>query len=180
MQVWPLGWEDPLKKGMAPHFSVLARKIPWREEPGGFQSLGLQELDMTERLMASMLAQMVKNIICWNSNPGCDMVESSWKGLVPWQKGPQRDLSLSFCHRKRHQKECSLLPRKRLSAEPDHASILMLALQSPEVWERNFCCFKLSGLWYFVIAAWTKTMRKPTTKTDSFVYWLLEMWKLLI
>ena len=29
-----LGWEDPLKKGMATHSSVLAWKIPWTEEPG--------------------------------------------------------------------------------------------------------------------------------------------------
>ena len=87
VQVWPLSWGDPLKKGMATHFSVLAWKIPWREEPGGFQSLGLQELDMTERLMASVLAQMVKNTICWSSNPGCDMVESSWRRITSLIKG---------------------------------------------------------------------------------------------
>ena len=31
----PLGWEDPLEKGMATHSSILAWKIPWTEEPGG-------------------------------------------------------------------------------------------------------------------------------------------------
>ena len=30
-----LGWEDPLQKGMATHFSILAWRIPWTEEPGG-------------------------------------------------------------------------------------------------------------------------------------------------
>ena len=30
---------DPLEKGMAPHSSVLAWKIPWKEEPGGLQSV---------------------------------------------------------------------------------------------------------------------------------------------
>ena len=30
-----LGWEDPLEKGMAIHFSILAWRIPWTEEPGG-------------------------------------------------------------------------------------------------------------------------------------------------
>ena len=35
---------------MAPHSSNLAWKIPWTEEPGGLQSLGSQESDMTERL----------------------------------------------------------------------------------------------------------------------------------
>ena len=36
-----LGREDPLEKGMATHSSVLAWKIPWTEEPGGLQSVGL-------------------------------------------------------------------------------------------------------------------------------------------
>ena len=35
-----LGWEDPLEKGMATHYSILARRIPWTEEPGGLQSMG--------------------------------------------------------------------------------------------------------------------------------------------
>ena len=42
-----LGWEDPLEKEMATHSSILAGKIPWTEEPGGLQSMGLQELDTT-------------------------------------------------------------------------------------------------------------------------------------
>ena len=37
-----LGWEDPLGKGMATHSSILAWRIPWTEEPGGLQSMGLQ------------------------------------------------------------------------------------------------------------------------------------------
>ena len=41
-QVWSLGWEDPLKKEMSTHSSILARKIPWREEPGRLQSMGSQ------------------------------------------------------------------------------------------------------------------------------------------
>ena len=36
IQVQSLGWEDPLEKGMATHSSILAWKIPWTEEPGGF------------------------------------------------------------------------------------------------------------------------------------------------
>ena len=35
-----LGWEDPLKEGMATHCSVLAWRIPQTEEPGGLQSMG--------------------------------------------------------------------------------------------------------------------------------------------
>ena len=39
-----LGQEDPLKKEMAIHFSTLAWKIPWTEEPGGRQSKGSQRV----------------------------------------------------------------------------------------------------------------------------------------
>ena len=46
-QVPTLGWEDPLEKGMATHSRILAWRIPWTEEPGGLQSMGLQELDTT-------------------------------------------------------------------------------------------------------------------------------------
>ena len=45
-----LGWEDPLEKGMATHSSILAWRIPRTEEPGGLQSMGHKESDMTERL----------------------------------------------------------------------------------------------------------------------------------
>ena len=41
-QVQSLGWEDPLEKEMATHSSTFAWKIPWMEEPGGLQSMGLQ------------------------------------------------------------------------------------------------------------------------------------------
>ena len=39
-----LGWEDPLEKEMATNSSTLAWKIPWTEEPGGIQSVGLQRV----------------------------------------------------------------------------------------------------------------------------------------
>jgi len=35
--------EEPLEEGMATHFSIVAWRIPWLEEPGGLQSLGLQK-----------------------------------------------------------------------------------------------------------------------------------------
>ena len=43
-RVRSLGWEDPLEKGLATHTSILAWGIPWIEEPGGLQSLGLQRV----------------------------------------------------------------------------------------------------------------------------------------
>ena len=39
-QVQSLGWEDPLKKEMATHSSILAWRIPGMGEPGGLPSLG--------------------------------------------------------------------------------------------------------------------------------------------
>ena len=39
-----------LEEKMATHSNILAWKIPWTEEPGGLQSMVLQELDMTEQL----------------------------------------------------------------------------------------------------------------------------------
>ena len=44
-RVQSLGQEDPLEKGMATHSSVLAWRIPWAEEPGGLQSMGLQRVE---------------------------------------------------------------------------------------------------------------------------------------
>ena len=43
-QVQSLHQEDPLEKEMATHSSILAWKIPWMEEPGGLQSVGLQRV----------------------------------------------------------------------------------------------------------------------------------------
>ena len=40
--VQSLDWEDPLQKGMAIHSNILAWGIPWTEEPGRLQSMGLQ------------------------------------------------------------------------------------------------------------------------------------------
>ena len=41
IQIQSLGWEDPLQKGMAIQSSILARIIPWTEELGGLQSVGV-------------------------------------------------------------------------------------------------------------------------------------------
>ena len=43
-RVRPLGWEDHLEKGLATHSSILARKIPWTEEPSGLQSRGSHQI----------------------------------------------------------------------------------------------------------------------------------------
>ena len=46
LETWvrSLGWEDPLEKEMTTHSSIIAWKIPWTEEPGALQSIGLQRV----------------------------------------------------------------------------------------------------------------------------------------
>ena len=46
LETWvkSLGLESPLEKGMTTHFSILAWRIPWTEEPGGLQSIGSQRV----------------------------------------------------------------------------------------------------------------------------------------
>ena len=69
--VWSLCWQDPLEKGMATHSSVLAWRIPWREEHGRLQAIGSQrvrhdwsDLALTHMplVCASWVAQWVKNL----------------------------------------------------------------------------------------------------------------------
>ena len=50
MWVPSLGGEDPLEEGMATHSSILARRIPWTEEPGGLQSIGSQSRTRLKQL----------------------------------------------------------------------------------------------------------------------------------
>ena len=48
-----MGLEDPLEEGMATHSSLLAWRIPWMQEPGGYSPWGHKESDTIERLTLS-------------------------------------------------------------------------------------------------------------------------------
>ena len=61
--VQSLGWEDPLEKGTAPHSSILAWRIPWTEEPGGYSPWGHREQDTTTRLWQMMRECLSSK--CW-------------------------------------------------------------------------------------------------------------------
>ena len=63
MQVQSLGHEDSLKEGMATHSSILARGIPWTEEPGGLQSIGLQKVGNDRSNLAHMHACIVGSTV---------------------------------------------------------------------------------------------------------------------
>ena len=60
MHVWSLGREDPLAEGMPTHSGILARKIPWTEEPGGLQSIGSQRVgyDWSSRAQQNMSTRL--------------------------------------------------------------------------------------------------------------------------
>ena len=92
---------------MATHSSILAWKIPWIEEPGGLQSMGLQALDTTKPLqfhffMTSLVAQTVKRLptmqetqvqsLDWEDLLEKEMATHSsilaWK--IPWTEEPGR------------------------------------------------------------------------------------------
>ena len=53
VQIQSLGQEDALEEEMATHFSILTWKVPWTEEPGGLQSMGLQRVrhNWTEHIL---------------------------------------------------------------------------------------------------------------------------------
>ena len=73
MQLQPLGWEDTLEEGMTTHFSILAWRIPWTEEPGGLQTAKksqtrLNQLRTAEHIYISTL---------------CDMLYATFRNLCP-------------------------------------------------------------------------------------------------
>ena len=55
--VQSLGWEDSLEKDMATHSSILAWRIPWTEEPGGLQSMGLSDSHSHSHFPCSSLSR---------------------------------------------------------------------------------------------------------------------------
>ena len=71
-----------LEKAMAPHSSTFAWKIPWVEEPGGLQSMGLLESDMTERLPFHFSLSCIGE---GNGNPlQCSCLENPRDGEAWW------------------------------------------------------------------------------------------------
>ena len=58
-RVQSLSWEDTLEKEMATHSSILARRIPWTEEPGRLQSMESQRIGMTEDFQFHLAMRMM-------------------------------------------------------------------------------------------------------------------------
>ena len=90
------GKEDPLEKGMANHFSILAWKIPWMEETDGLRSWSHKELDTTEqrtlsiqnkKLFKKVLSSYLQIIISQKQHyyRGAIFVEPlTWISLLPF------------------------------------------------------------------------------------------------
>ena len=64
--VWSLGRKDPLEKGMATHFSILARRIPWTEEPGRLWSIELHRVRHDPKTVKNCCSKKV-NLLCSSS-----------------------------------------------------------------------------------------------------------------
>ena len=70
VQSW--GWEDPLEKGMASHFNILAWRIPWTEELGGVWFMGVQRVRRN----------WVTSTICIFTLIKCAILFSTFMGLT--------------------------------------------------------------------------------------------------
>ena len=77
-QVWSLGLEKALEEGMAIHSSILAWRIPWREEPGGLKSIGSQRIGHNWSNLACTLGKAMA--------PHSSTL--TWK--IPWMEKPSR------------------------------------------------------------------------------------------
>ena len=95
-QVWALGWEDPLEKGMATHLNILAWRIPWTEELEGLQSMGSQRVGHDWGTSLSLFTFMH-----WRRKwqptpvflPGESQGRGSLAGCHPWGRTVRHDLS---------------------------------------------------------------------------------------
>ena len=75
-----LGWEDSVEKETAPHFSIFAWDIPWRAEPCGLQSKGLQSQTrlMTKHSKLHTHGQKPEG------GPSCESVKASSRIFFPY------------------------------------------------------------------------------------------------
>ena len=102
--VWSLDQEDPLEEEMATHFSILAWRIPWTEEPGGLQSMVLQTVRddwATNNCLLLLLLQELKvsqedRMIHWHlSLTACAEILSSPLGSMLTSLSSQIHLGFS-------------------------------------------------------------------------------------
>ena len=85
-----LGWEDPLEKEMATHWSILAWKISWAEEPGGLQSMGSQRVGHDCATNTDSAWQPRKSRDTWSSG-------QFWLWSTKWNRAKANRVSPREC-----------------------------------------------------------------------------------
>ena len=138
MWVWSLVQEDPLEEGMATHTSILAWRIPWAEESGGIQSMGLQRVrhywSNLECMHAWMIAAAAAKSL--QSCPAlCDPIDGSLPGSsVPGilQARTLEWVAISFSNAWKWKVKVELLSRAWLLSTPWTA-----AYQAPPPFSRQ-------------------------------------------
>ena len=83
-----LDQEDPLEKGMATHFSILAWRIPWTEEPGGLQSTGSQKAGhnwVTKRISTLLLYATNFRMACYAAVDNQGSLTQAWAIPCPME-----------------------------------------------------------------------------------------------
>ena len=132
--VWSLSQEDTPKKEMAIHSSILARRIPWTEEPGGLQS---------------MWSQRVRHNWVTNTFRAFqEVIKVTWViGMRPWSNKidvliREEETARMCTHKEKptwgHSQKASIM-----------TSTLSLASQPPELWENKLLLFRPPSLCFF-------------------------------
>ena len=96
MQVWSLGWEDPLEKGMATHSSILVWRTLWIEASGGLQSMGLPTVghngsDLGQHSNSTLHTGLGNQV--WKKELVAQYVQLF---VIPWTVAHQDSLSMGF------------------------------------------------------------------------------------
>ena len=88
--VWSLGQEDPLEKETAIHSSILALRIPQREEPGGLQSMWSQWIrhNWATNTFTFRSLKINKTNLCWSSSMEVTGMKLEGNFWVVWKVCP--------------------------------------------------------------------------------------------
>ena len=77
-----LGWEDSLEKEMATHSNIPAWKIPWTEDPGGLQSMGVKKSWTRLSTHTNVLTKIIKELSTHTHNTLISFPERSLQNLL--------------------------------------------------------------------------------------------------
>ena len=160
-QVWFLGPEDALEKEMATYSSIHAWKIWWTEESGRLQSMGSQELDMTEQLnhhyhLNKTNASLVIYYICCCCSifqsclTPCDPMDCSTPGFPVLHHLPE------FTQTHVHWVSDAIQPSLPLSSPSSHLS----RLSSKAISSSQFSQVLPKQEWFLYLSLWSGLIEK--------------------